>query len=144
MRQIIIFSVILDLLLVVFSIYKQNSYLINSQLAFVSSLAIAFGSFYSYNKLMKNRALEVKFDDEEDEANLSKFKSVKNALSNLNQSKYGFLSPFRALGYIFLILSLFYLRRQGSFDVIAFFAGLFVLPCGVFLYMIFGRFIKQT
>lgn len=136
MRKIIIFSLVLNSALIVFCIYKQNSYLINSQLAFLSSLAIAFGSFYSYNKLIKNKALEAKVNKEPQ----GKFKKAKQAFLNLNQSKKGFFSPFRLIGYIFLILSLFYLKRHGIFNALAFFMGLFMLPSGVFLYMIFGRF----
>ncbi len=153
----------LDILLILFSLYKGGDWLINSQLAFLSSLFITFASFLSYKKNILNKIekgdipltddrdeldkIDDKFElfeeerevKEEDFAKIikeekRKQKGLKNAIFSLKTSLPSFLSPLRFLGYLLLVASFFYLNRHQNLNIFAFLSGLFVVPLGTLIY----------
>ena len=158
--------ILIDLFLLAFSIYKGEGWVINSQLAFLSSLLISVSSFFAYRKnvLSKLKKGDIPITDERDELDKiddkfdlfseeeeerspqeisriikeekRKRKGFKNTLLSLKTSLPSFLSPLRFLAYLFLIGAFFYLNRHHLLNVFAFLSGLFVVPLGILLYFL--------
>ncbi len=124
--------------------------LLNTQLAFISSLLITLGSFWGYAKVVKSKTKAVfeeeesyfyLFEEDEDRKDLeakdifqqekSKLKSPKRAILNFVKTAKGFFSPYRIGGYLFLTLVVLWLIRKGYFQVGAFLLGLGVVPLSV-------------
>ncbi len=116
-----------DVFLIIFSLYMGGFWLLNTQLAFISSMLILFSSFYGYKKAIQAKSSFVKTEDFEDELEDKEIiKKVRKSFNTLSSS----LSPFRLLSYIFLILCFLYLNRHSYLNVGAFLLGLGVLPLG--------------
>lgn len=119
-----IFSVYLfvDILLIVLAIFMGGLWLINTQIAFICSMLIAYSSFLSYKKMVQKR-LE---DPSITETDLPK--SSGRSMENLANSSRGALSLWRLLAYALLFVAILVLIRKDLFEPIAFILGVSVLP----------------
>jgi hypothetical protein len=166
-KSIFIVMIILDLALVGFSLYKGGLWLINSQLAVLSSLLVTVASYFSYKRVVEKRVkLEMEsYDDRseldkiedpydlygEDDVNedldlkevikeeRAKVVSLKATANNLAKSIGGALSIFRLLSYLFLFVSFLYLVNNQLFMVWAYVSGLFVVPLSALVFALLGR-----
>jgi len=155
-KNIFIVMLALDFMLVGFSLYSGGLWLINSQLAFLSSLLVTIASYFSYKRVIQKRVeLEAEnfddrselekiedpydlYSDDEVDENLSlqevikeeraKVVSLKATANNLAKSIGGAFSPFRLLSYLFLFVAFLYLVNNQKFYVLAYIVGLFVVP----------------
>ena len=155
-KNIFIVLVILDLALVGFSLYKGGLWLINSQLAFISSFLVTVASYFSYKRLIDKR-VRLKMESFDDRSELDKIEdpydlysedevkedldlsevikeerakivSLKESANNLAKSVGGLFSPIRLLSYLFLFVSFLYLVNNQKFYVLPYLIGLFVVP----------------
>lgn len=123
-RKFAYMYIILDLVLILISIYKGGFWLINTQLAFISSMLIVFSSFYGYKKAIK--AKSPLFENEEFEKAEDKeiIKKTRKIAGTFRTS----LSPFRLLSYVFLILAFLFLNRREWLEIFPFLLGLGIIP----------------
>ncbi len=155
-KKSIMIAVILDTLLIMIALYQGKNWLINTQLAFVSSLLVTLAAFYSYKRVIEKRiALENENFDARDDVDKiddpfdlysedtqphekdlkavikeerAKVTSLKTTASNLSKTASGFFSPFRLLAYLFLFVAFLYLVNNHLFEIWAYVSGLFVIP----------------
>jgi len=141
----------LDILLMLYSSYKGINFFINSQVAFLSALAIVVLSFVSYLRNINKQisALSEKLDttgdildeiddpynlyedDEKDEQKTSQ--KVKLTMKNLSQSKGAALSLFRILGYALLVAGFFMLVKYKIFSILPYILGISIIPLGTLI-----------
>ena len=136
-----------DSLVVTLSLFMGGFWLLNTQVAFVSSMLITFASFYAYKKSIqkgiRNSSGEEYRDaydeledpynlfDDEDEKHSDKKKSkgvFKYTVKGFAKGIGGAVNPLRILAYVVLIASFLYLNRHGLFNAFAFFTGLSIVP----------------
>ncbi len=157
-KKIVTLFFIIDLALIVFSLFRGENWLINSQIAFLSSLFVTLASYFSYKRLIEKRvALNAESYDDRDEVDKiddphdlysaeikeedsqkdlkeiikeerAKIGGVKNTASNLAKSVGGIFSPFRIFSYFFLFLGFLYLANNELLNIFAYLVGLFVVP----------------
>lgn len=151
----ILIFLVLETILILVSIYFKNNFFLNSQLAFIATIFIILMNFRVYKKkmsqilsndeLVKNlkrfdeneeKRLEDdkfdeldKFDDKIDDFEFKQDKKLKRAIK-FSSSMRAF-SPFKFLGYIFLILSFLFLNKNEIFNILAFVFGIFLAQFGV-------------
>jgi ABC-type transport system involved in cytochrome bd biosynthesis fused ATPase/permease subunit len=159
MNKKLLFSfLILDFIFVVFLIVTNNYiYLLNMQIAFVSSLLISFATFYSYkNNINKQIDLELekqnndsdyidKIDDKYDlyssdinetiidhptkEEIKEAMKPIKqNHIANLSKTILSFASAYRITAYIVLIIGFFYLNNNTYLHIYSYLFGFLIIP----------------
>lgn len=159
-KNLVIFYLILDLLLIAITSAFGAVELLNSQVAFICSTLILFASYFGYKSRVENKSVNYQlseqelelFEDSEDE----QIKNNDNS-DNLNKKNFttksdkklakfrkidilGAFKPLRLLSYFILIISFFVLLRHGILEPIAFLAGLALMPLGVFCAGVFyGR-----
>ncbi len=147
-KQLYIY-IILDWILLCFSFYKGISWIINSQVAFFSSLIVVILSFLSYAKTINKQVNLLKesisdrdmidemddpyelYDDEDKEK--IKISKIKISMKNLAKSKSGVVSFFRILGYVVLIVGFIMLVRFHIFMILPYILGISVVPIGTML-----------
>ena len=159
-KNLIFIYIIINIIITIFCIFTQNfSWLINIQVAFVSSFLISIATFLSYKrnveKLVDNEVSKQnddldyidKIDDpydlysntieEELVLNPSKeqiqeaMKPIKqNHLSNLKKSLLTYTSFYRIGAYVALIIGFFYLNNNKLLDVIPYLLGFLIVPIG--------------
>ena len=150
MRRYFQIAALLDLLLL-FWLFDDPKALLNSQIAFISSLLVVLGSYYGYSRLVKRGVplegrdyidrLEDRFDLEGEEVSDAKElfeqekKRIKRSgnLKAFKQTYRGFLSPFRLVGYLFMVVAVLVLIRKGWFDAVGFLIGLAVVPASALI-----------
>ncbi len=159
MSKISYIYLIVDFLVIVFSLIKGGNWLLNTQIAFISSMLITFASFYAYKKSIKKRVenysgeefrepndeLEDPYnlfeDEEENRDNKSKNSGVfKYTIKGFASGIGGAINPLRLLAYGVLIVSFLSLTKYGLFNAFAFFIGLSVVPIA----SIFSSISKQS
>ncbi len=139
----------LDILLIVFSLYKGINFLLNSQVAFLSALFVILMSFLSYMKninkqikflgdLVDNRDFIDELDDpyelyEEEEGEKKKSSKAKISMKNLSKSKGAVFSVFRIIGYIALITGFMILVKLHIFLILPYILGISVIPIGTII-----------
>lgn len=129
--NIFFFYLIGDLVLVGVSLYLGGLWLLNTQVAFIASVLIVFATYFGYERFAKGRALSEVVEDEEvneEEENKDEKEKFFEKSKRVAGGIGGSFSPFRLFGYLFLILSFFYLNRHGLFLPFAFLTGLGVVP----------------
>lgn len=131
--------------LILISAYFGSFWLINTQLAFISSFFITLASYFSYKKMINHRIKTndiPNFDDDFDDINKNHDKSnnlnkktniliKKNKKEKIKQtikSYKGFLAPLRLASYAFLILSFLFLNAKNWLLVFPFLLGLSIIP----------------
>ena len=152
-KKIVLYFFIVDVVLIVLSfVIGGKIWLINSQVAFISSVLITLSSFRSYQKLVQSRSSEYqdekfnqrdeldKIDDpyelhDEDidfkeviKKERKKITNFKNSVINLKNSSISAFSPLRLGSYLFLFVLFLYLVKQDIFSVIPYMIGLFIVP----------------
>ncbi len=137
---------IIDALVIIFSIFMGKLWLLNTQVAFVCSALITLASFYSYKKSINKRidmgdngVYKDNYDDLEDPYNLfddedeqkqdkKRDGAVTYAIKGFASGIGGALNIYRLVAYGILIVAFLYLSRHNLFNPIAFFLGLSVVP----------------
>jgi len=166
-RTIIMIVSAVDAILIMIALYQGGNWLINSQLAFTSSVFVTLASFYSYKRVIEKRvALDIEnFDDRDEMDKLddvhdlyseevvdeekdfkevikeerAKVTSLKATATNLSKTIGGVFSPFRLGSYLFLFLVFLYLVNNQLFYIWAYVSGLFVVPLSAILSSIMIR-----
>ncbi len=163
MRRFFQIAALVDLMLVI-ALFSNPLRLLNSQIAFITSLFVVLGSFYGYSRLVKREnpllenqdaidKIEDRFDLYSDD--LPSDKSAKEIfeeerakvkrsgnLKALVTTYRGFLSPFRLFGYLFLVVSVLVLIRKGIFDPWEYLIGLGVVPVAALIFTLLPQ--KQS
>ena len=149
---------IVDLGVVIFCVLSGHmDWLINTQIAFFSSLIVTVGSFIGYQKNVQLRASEHineddtydeldKMDDkydlyspqiEELKVNLEPTKEeIQEAMKPIKQNYFanfksgfsGMASLYRLFGYVGLIVGFFYLNNNGILHVYSYVFGFIIVP----------------
>ncbi len=156
-----------DTLLLVGGLFKGSSFLISSQVGFISSLLVTLSSYRSYKNMIKQKLkvgdipkedrdeldkIDDRFelyDENEEQKDFKevlneekkKLKGVKSSVKNLKRSFFAFISPLRLFSYIFLILSFLYLNKHQLLDIFGFVLGVSVIS---FVLVVAGFFKPTT
>lgn len=156
--------IILDVVIILITFFSNHIWLLNTQIAFFSSIIITIGSFYGYKNNINNRIKEYPIDnneiDEDDKYDLysdevtynqeikeeeitkeqiketmKPIKQIKqNYFKNFTSSMGAMASFYRLFGYIFLIIGFFYLRNNGYLDIYSYLLGFSIVPISTMLY----------
>ena len=157
MRGFWIIVILLDLVVIGGSFFVHSPYfLLNTQLAFISSLLIVMGSFYGYKKVVQKRSatpgpdtidqIEDRFglyEEESPQEAKELFEREKErvkkggALKHFFSTSSAFFSPYRLIGYGVLALMVLWLIGRGIFEPLSFLLGLAIVPVGTMLYALF-------
>jgi len=166
-RTILIIVLLVDMILIMIALFQGGNWLINSQLAFASSLFVTLASYYSYKRVIEKRiALDIeKYDARDDYDKIddpfdlyspevvdedkdlkevikeerAKVTSLKATATNLSKTIGGAFSPFRLGSYLFLFLAFLYLVNNQLFYIWAYVSGLFVVPLSALVIAIMIR-----
>ncbi len=150
MKRFFRIVILIDLLFISYSFFASRYFLLNSQLAFISSLFIVLGSFWGYKRVVQKRIditgrdsideIEDRFELYEEtkpcdkspreilEEEKARIKSKRAGLRHFVMGAGGFFSPFRLAGYGVLVVSILVLIRKGLFEPMSFLAGLAIVP----------------
>ncbi len=161
-KKIIFSFLIVDAIFAIFIfLYGGESWFLNSQIAFFSSIGVTISSFYSYQKMIlskmenglipKERDILDKIDDkyelydEEDKNREIKeekrvSKTIKESIGTLKLTSKAFLSIYRILAYLLVILGFFILQKSNIFIILPYLLGLIVVPfVATFSFLIIKR-----
>ncbi len=149
---------VVNVILISVSIFFGGLWLINTQVAFISSMLVVFASYFAYRGVVQKRLEEGDipkerelldriddkfelFDDETSRDDLSKEEfvklykeerkksgGIKLTFMNLFKSKRGIFNPIRLLAYAFMIIAIMVLIRHNLFEPIAFLIGISGVP----------------
>ncbi len=165
-KKALIIVATLDVIVIMIALYQGDAWLINTQLAFLSSLFVTLASYYSYKRVIEKR-LELEeakiqrdsveqiddpfdlyspevVDEEKDFKEIikeerAKVVSLKQTGVNLYKSLGGAFSPWRLLSYLFLFLAFLYLVNNKLFVIWAYVGGLFIVPISAMIFAIMIR-----
>lgn len=162
-----------DVGVIVFSLLEGSTlWLVNTQIAFVGSLAVTLGSYLGYKRMVSQKAQEAsgaldeedqlsQWDDahrlyEEDvvphktdtadeqcETQEENEEKKPSLLSMLKTTSSGVLSLFRVVGYLVLIGGFFALVNRQMFDPISYFVGLAIVPIAVLVTLGVNKYILK-
>jgi hypothetical protein len=149
---------IIDFGVVLFCLISGNlNWLLNTQIAFFSSLMVTVGSYLGYKKNIQSRAqdhvndddnydeidkLDDKYDlyspqvpEEEVKENPTK-EEIKAAMKPIKQNHFanfksgfsGMASLYRLAGYVGLIIGFFYLNNNGYLHIYSYIFGFIIVP----------------
>lgn len=147
--------IIVDIGVILFCwLQGNNIWMLNSQVAFISSLAIVGGSFLSYRGHINKRAGAINAYDDRDEVDKiddpydlygedheelekldikeEKKRINRDSMKNLFKHGGAYVSLYRIIGYVVLIAGFMWLNRSGNFDLWSFMFGLMIVPAVVF------------
>jgi len=149
---------IIDFGVILFCLISGNtSWLLNTQIAFFSSLMVTVGSYLGYKKNIQNRAQDhVNDDDNYDEVDKMDDKydlyspevpttevnenptkeEIKEAMKPIKQNHFanfksgfsGMASLYRLAGYVGLIIGFFYLNNNGYLHIYSYIFGFIIVP----------------
>jgi len=152
--------ILVDIVVIAISIFVPNEHwLINTQIAFFTSLFSTSATFFAYRKnVLKGIDNEIQMDDKDivdklddpydlygeineeiienptKEQILEANKPIKqNHIQNLKKSFFSFASLYRLIGYILVVVGFFYLTKNHIFSVWAYLSGFFIVPLSVSL-----------
>lgn len=136
LKEFIKFYIILDILIILLSIFFGFKWLISSQAAFICTMFIAYTSYRSYTNMIKSELSsgaydDIDFDDIDDDKSLPKVKRTTNVKA--------FMSPFKLLAYITLGTSFYLLAKFELINILAFLVGVMPLPIGTMLGAFLGE-----
>ncbi len=156
-KQLFVY-IVLDTFIFIFSIFKGYSWVLNTQIAFLSSLSIVLLSFLSYvkniNKQVKlvgdliddkdmidelNDPYELYEDEDVDTKTKKRAEKIKISMKNLSKSKGGAVSFLRLIGYLILIAGFFLLVKIKLFLAIPYIIGISIIPVGSLINAIYQR-----
>lgn len=157
-RFFILFAIVDIILIFICVVIDNNNWLINSQIAFLTSLVVTSATFLSYrNNVLKGVDHQESVDDTDlidkmedpydlysseinddiienptKEQILEANKPIKqNYFTNLKNSFFSFTSFYRIGGYLALIVGFFYLVNNNIFEVVAYLIGFLIVPISV-------------
>lgn len=160
---------LVDLIVVLFCmIFDQFQWLLNTQLAFISSTLVTIGSYYGYKRNINSRVEDYsndddnydeidKMDDKYDlyspEVETIKKKEIyskeeikeamkpikQNYFANFKSSLSGAASFYRVAGYIFLIICFFFLHNNGYLDIWSYMFGFLIVPIASLILTIYTK-----
>ncbi|WP_187648248.1 hypothetical protein [Nitrosophilus labii] len=162
MRNFFFILIVLDLLIILYFLTnKDYLYILNTQVALISSLIVTGGSFLGYRRVVLKRAKEQNILDDKDlidkiedpynlyeeelkesqidakqifEEEKKRLKSPKESIKNFILTSSGFLSIYRIFGYLFLVVSVLILIDKKMFDAIAYMVGLSLVPISAMVF----------
>lgn len=155
-KKLLYWMLVADLLLAALMMRQGMTWLISSQVAFVSSLLATLASFYAYKRLVDKKVeagdippeardeldeIEDRFElyDANEDVTQEDFKAVireerqkiggvKNSMQTLARTIGAALSPLRVAAYLVLILGFLFLNRHGMLEIWAYVSGLLIVP----------------
>ncbi len=162
-KPIFLTILVLNIVLVLTSLYIDPKWLLNSQIAFFSSLFVTISSFLSYKRVIKKRLesgvyedrddidkIEDRFDlysDEEDvtaktlkeviKEERAKQAGFKKGGENLIKSAGGIFNPLRLISYVVLFVGFIYLVNSKNLLVLPYLLGVLVVPFGALIGSLF-------
>ncbi len=148
---------IIDLVVIfLYLLFGELTWLLNTQVALISSLLVTIGSYMGYKKNILARAEDhINDDDNYDEVDKmddqydlyspeaeqlditepnkeeiqEAMKPIKqNHFANFKSGFSGMASFYRLFGYIFLIIGFFYLNNNGYLHVYSYIIGFLIVP----------------
>jgi len=149
---------LVDLVVVVFCVvFGQFQWLLNTQLAFISSVLVTIGSYYGYKKNVDSRVEDhINDDDNYDELDkmddkydlyspevetiekkeqyskeeiTEAMKPIKqNYFANFKSGFSGMASLYRLAGYVFLIVCFFFLNNNDYLHIWSYMFGFLIVP----------------
>lgn len=167
-KSIIIFAII-DLGVILFCLLQgETNWLLNTQIAFFSSLMVTVGSYLGYKKNIANRVEDhVNDDDSYDEIDKMDDKydlyspevpqeeikenptkeEIKAAMKPIKQNHFknfksglgGMASLYRIFGYVGLVVGFFYLNNNGYLHIYSYVLGFLIVPVSALLISVFLR-----
>lgn len=157
-KSIKIFAIV-DIVVIVFCLLSGHTdWLINTQIAFFSSLMVTLGSYLGYQKNVQNRVEDHvnndddtydevdKMDDKYDlyspeapqveiqeaptkEEITEAMKPIKqNHFANFKSGFAGMASLYRIFGYVGLVVGFFYLNNNGILHIYSYILGFLIVP----------------
>ncbi|MEA2017634.1 MAG: hypothetical protein U9N59_04230 [Campylobacterota bacterium] len=167
-KQTLKIFLIVDLIVVlIYAGIGEFIWLLNTQIALISSLLVTIGSYIGYKKNIQSRAKEhVNDDDNYDEVDkmddsydlyspeveqveiLEPTKEeVQEAMKPIKQNHFanfkcafsGMASFYRLIGYIFLIIGFFYLNNNGYLHIYSYIIGFVIVPVSALLAGVYLR-----
>ncbi len=147
--------VILDIFVLIFSMFKGYSWIANTQIAFMGAFCVVLLSFLSYIRNI-NKQIEALGDiiDERDyidelddpyelydtkDSSDEKKNRVKISMKNLSKSKSAAFSLLRVLGYAILIAGFFLLLKMNIFHIVPYLVGISIIPIGGLINIIYQK-----
>jgi hypothetical protein len=148
---------IIDLGVVIFCILSSHyDWLLNTQIAFFSSLMVTIGSYLGYKQNI-NKRVQDRINDDDNYDELDKMddkydlyspevetkvieeptkEQIKEAMKPIKQNHFnnfksgfsGMVSLYRIFGYICLVIGFFYLTNNHLLDVYSYVAGFIIVP----------------
>lgn len=149
-KNLAIFYLVLDALLIAITSAFGSIELLNSQVAFICSTLILFASYFGYKNRVKNKSVNYQLSEQEielfeDEIDDNQDKNIDNTTKK-KPAKFrkidilAAFKPLRLIAYLILIIAFFALLRRDLFEPISFLAGLALMPIGVFCAgVVYGR-----
>ena len=154
---------IIDLGVVLFCLlFGHTDWLLNTQIAFFSSLMVTVGSYLGYKNNIQSRATEhINDDDNYDEVDKMDDKydlyspeveqldvveatpeEIKEAMKPIKQNHFGnfksglsgMSSLYRLFGYVGLIVGFFYLNNNGLLHVFSYIFGFIIVPISALVF----------
>jgi len=151
--------VALDLFVILFCfIFFDLSYIINTQVAFISSAFVTLGSYLGYKKNIASRVKNhINYDDNYDEVDkmddpydlyspdieqqeelsaqeikqiIKENKPKGNNIKNFIGGFTGMASVYRVVGYLLLLIGFFYLNNNHLLNPIPYLLGFLIVPLG--------------
>ncbi len=159
---------IIDFGVVLFCFLSGNTiWLLNTQIAFFSSLFVTLGSYLGYMKNIKNRIeTQVNDDDNYDEVDKMDDKydlyspvveekvienptkeEIQEAMKPIKQNYFknfksgfgGMSSLYRLAGYVGLVVGFFYLNNNGYLHIYSYVFGFIIVPVSALIFSFFIR-----
>jgi len=153
-------------------IFGQFQWLLNTQLAFISSTLVTIGSYYGYKKNIDARvedyidaddnsdaldAIDDKYDLYSLEEHLEQkeqyskeeiqeaMKPIKqNYFANFKSSLSGLASLYRVSGYLFLVICFFFLNNNGYLHILSYMFGFLIVPIASFIVTLYSKSFYNT
>jgi len=156
-----IFFIVDLVVILLYLIFGEWIWLLNTQVALISSLLVTVGSYLGYKKNILSRAEDhINNDDNYDEVDKmddqydlyspdieqveiieatkeeiqEAMKPIKqNHFANFKSGFSGMASFYRLFGYIFLIIGFFYLNNNGYLHIYSYIVGFLIVPISALL-----------
>jgi len=159
-----IFFIVNSIVILICLFFGRFDWLINTQVAFISSVIITLGSYYGYRKNIETRIKEHTTLDLDDKDELDKYddkydlysdevkseykeeditkEQIKEAMKPIKQNYFnnfksglGAMGSFyRIFGYVILIIGFFYLRNNEILDIYSYLVGFSIVPLATLIY----------
>ena len=150
-KRVFYIFLIVDLFLSIISYFVgQFNWVINSQIAFFSSLLVTFASFDSYKKMIEARIENGEIPIDRDELDMiddkyelfeekkdfkevfkeekKRAKNIKQSISNLKKSSSAIFSFKRVGSYVLLFVGFIFLVKNSLFEMTPYLIGLLIVP----------------